>query len=836
MTRARAIRRRIPLGARGFPLRLLIPLLALATLIPAPLAAQIVIDEPPPIFVDGARLDSLNVDLNVRDGAAVAQYRLDLSNPGDVLAEGRIVVPVPPGSAVSDLVLSGGPETLEGRILDSGDAARIYQDIVRRLIDPALLQSISDTLYEVRAFPVPAGEERSVSFRVTTPLTAEGDQVLVSVPWSRMSPRPAGAVVNIDVDVSWEVRAAVAPTYSLASLRDSDGNLALSWESDATWSPATDFTLYLSGGEGLLSTQLLTYRPVDEDGYFALLFAPETQPTARIDRDVILVMDVSGSMEGDKLAQAKDAAQFILERLGEGDRFGIVSFSRSVTVFGEGLERAAQAGAGIAHVDALLAGGGTNIAGALGTALELAGGQRPTTVVFLTDGLATVGPEDAESILAIAQGSAESRTQIFSFGVGFDVDTILLDALARDFLGSSHYVTPDERIDAEVGRLFERIATPILTDVEVSFDGGDVSNLGPERLTGIFAGTQVLLTGRYGRAGDATVTVRGETSAGAESFRYEVTFPERDFADPTVAQLWAQQRVADLLTELRIEGARDSLIAEIVAIATRFGIVTPFTSYLAEEPELAFSEEEAEESVADQAAAAPASGEQAVESASDLEALREGDLRLGAELVRVVGDRSFVFTNGAWTETGYDGERVEEHLVGSEEFARLLAADPGLAAVATLGPVVIARVDGSFVSIRWPLADEVGEIVVPDSIGAGVVSDPADDDTADDGGSTEDAADDDGQTEADDDAAKDPDTDDTDDGANGDADADPGPDADDAADAGDDRDDPQPAPATLESDGGGGLSTGAWAGIVAALIGGLIAAGAGLRLVRRRSS
>ena len=457
-------------------------------------------------------------------------------------------------------------------------------------------------------------------------------------------------------------------------------------------------------------------------------------------------------------------------------------------------------------------------------------------MVFLTDGLATVGPEDAESILAIAQGSAESRTQIFSFGVGFDVDTILLDALARDFLGSSHYVTPDERIDAEVGRLFERIATPILTDVEVSFDGGDVSNLGPERLTGIFAGTQVLLTGRYGRAGDATVTVRGETSAGAESFRYEVTFPERDFADPTVAQLWAQQRVADLLTELRIEGARDSLIAEIVAIATRFGIVTPFTSYLAEEPELAFSEEEAEESVADQAAAAPASGEQAVESASDLEALREGDLRLGAELVRVVGDRSFVFTNGAWTETGYDGERVEEHLVGSEEFARLLAADPGLAAVATLGPVVIARVDGSFVSIRWPLADEVGEIVVPDSIGAGVVSDPADDDTADDGGSTEDAADDDGQTEADDDAAKDPDTDDTDDGANGDADADPGPDADDAADAGDDRDDPQPAPATLESDGGGGLSTGAWAGIVAALIGGLIAAGAGLRLVRRRSS
>ena len=163
--------------------RLLITLLALALLtplIPMRLAAQIV--EPPPFSIDGAQLDALDVGITVRDAAAVARYRLDLSNPGDVLAEGRIVVPVPPGSAVGDLVLSGGPDTLEGRLLDAGDAERIYEDIVRRLIDPALLQSISDTLYEVRAFPVPPGETRSVSFTVTTPLTAEGNQVAVSCP------------------------------------------------------------------------------------------------------------------------------------------------------------------------------------------------------------------------------------------------------------------------------------------------------------------------------------------------------------------------------------------------------------------------------------------------------------------------------------------------------------------------------------------------------------------------------------------------------------------------------------------------------------------------------
>ena len=694
--------------------RLLITLLALALLtplIPMRLAAQTV--EPPPFSIDGARLDALDVGITVRDAAAVARYRLDLSNPGDVLAEGRIVVPVPPGSAVGDLVLSGGPDTLEGRLLDAGDAERIYEDIVRRLIDPALLQSISDTLYEVRAFPVPPGETRSVSFTVTTPLTAEGNQVAVSVPWSRMSPRPARATVNADVDVSWEVRAAVAPTYTLASTRDADGRLSLSWESGDGWSPTTDFRLDLSGGEGLLSTRLLTYRSSDEAGYFALLFAPATQPAARVDRDLILVLDSSGSMEGDKFDQAKQAARFMLSRLGAGDRYGVVSFASNVTVFGESLAHARDAAAGIAHVDRLVAGGSTNIAGALATALDLASGDRPATIVFLTDGLPTVGPDDPESILAIARDSAAERTQMFTFGVGYDVDTILLDALARDFLGTSHYVTPDERIDVEVGRLFERIATPVLTGVEIEFDGGGVSGLAPERITGIFAGTQVLLAGRYDSPGAATIIVRGETAAGPESFRYDVSFPERAYGDPTVAQVWAQQRIADLLTELRLEGARDSLIAEIVEIATRFGIVTPFTSFLAEEPELAFDQEEAQDDVASDAAAAPASGQDAVGAASDIEALRDGDLRTGTDAVRVVGDRSFVLLDGVWTDTNYDGEETIERVVGTADFAELLRRDPSMAAIAALGSIIIARSDDAFVRIVWPSPDDASIDTAP---------------------------------------------------------------------------------------------------------------------------
>ena len=664
-----------------------------------------------------AQLDALDAEIEVADGVMVARYRFQLSNPvpegREVFgpgAEGRIVFPVPPGSSVTDLVLSGGPETLEGRLLDADEATRIYEDIVRRLIDPALLRSLADDLYEVRAFPVPAGEQRQVSFTVTTPLLAEDDQALVEVPWSRMSPRPASAFVSVDVNVPWEVRSALAPGFDLEVERIRSGRLDISWESSEGWTPAANFRLYLTGGEGLVDARLLAHRLAGEDGYFALLFAPVVEVDAVVPRDVVIVLDTSGSMEGEKMEQAAAAAAYILDHLGAEDRFAIVSFSRSVRTFRFGLNPASEAGAGITYVHDLRAGGGTNISGALERALNLLDGDRPSAVVFLTDGLPTAGIEDPQGILRVAELAAPERVQLFAFGVGYDVDTVLLDALSSRFVGSSHYVTPEERIDTEVQRLFERVSTPVLTDVEISIVGIDTWDLAPAGIPGIFAGSQALLTGRYDGSGSATVVVRGNSVLGRERLEYEVVFPRRDGDEPAVAQIWAQRRVVDLLTELRIEGRRDSLIEEIVEIATRFGIVTPFTAYLAEEPELAFRPTEAMRAVDDAAAATPASGRSAVESAADLEQLREGAFDLGTESARVVGAHSYYALDGAWARDGFEpGDDAPELLVGSPEFAALLEAAPELAAAAALGPRVVVLGPNGWVTIVWPEADKAGE-------------------------------------------------------------------------------------------------------------------------------
>ncbi len=716
-------------------LRPVLLVLVLITLMPAVVGAQ----EPlpprtidPPIVVPPcpaewrdcwwpvipvAQLDRFEAQLTVSDGVVRAHYRLHLSNRGEQQAEGRIVVPVPPGSSVADLVLAGGPETLEGSILDADEAQRIYEAIVRRRIDPALLRSLGRDLFEVRAFPVPAGEEREVSFTVTTPLTAEGDQVTVEIPWSRMSPRPGAATVTADVDVPWELRSALAPGHQLDVERLGEGRISASWESPDGWGPDSDFRLYLTGGEGLLSTRVLAHRVPGEDGYFALLFAPAIEVEARVDRDLVLVLDTSGSMDGEKLAQAKQAARYVLEHLGSGDRFGIVAFSRSVRLFGEGLHPAADAADGIGYVDLLTAAGGTNISGALQRGFELGNDDRPLTVIFLTDGLPTVGPVSPDAILQLADSAAPERAQLFAFGVGYDVDTILLDSLADRFVGSSHYVTPEERVDTEVIRLFERISTPILTDVEITVSGGDTYDLAPRGISGLFAGSQALLTGRYSTPGPATVTVRGNAADGEQTLTYEVTFPERDVSDPTIAQLWAQRRVADLLTELRIEGERSGLVDEIVAIATRFGIVTPFTSYLAEEPELAFSPTQAARAVADAAAAAPASGESAVAGAEALEELRAGGSALGGGEIRVVGASSYFLLDGVWVADGYDRSTAAPEVeVGSERFASLIAAQPAIASAAALGERVVVRAPDGWITVIWPdVEPDTVVVVVPPS-------------------------------------------------------------------------------------------------------------------------
>ncbi len=252
----------------------------------------------------------------------------------------------------------------------------------------------------------------------------------------------------------------------------------------------------------------------------------------------------------------------------------------------------------------------------------------------------------------------------------------------------------------------------MLSDVEISIDGVDTWDLAPAEIPGIFAGDQAMLTGRFDGEGEATVTVTGNSATGAETFVYDVVFPERDESDPAVSQVWAQRRVADLLTELRIEGVRDSLIEEIVEVANQFGIVTPYTAYLAEEPEMGrFFAADGDDWVMEQAfdeaealAAAPASGQAAVERAKAVSDLRsEGVARNSMASTQVVGSHTYYLVDDTWTRDDYEADTdAPEVEVGSVEFLELIADAPELADAAALGERVVTEGPDGWITIVWP--------------------------------------------------------------------------------------------------------------------------------------
>jgi Ca-activated chloride channel family protein len=658
-----------------------------------------------------ARLTHAEANVTVADGRYRTRWALTFENPGGGLAEGRVIVPLPADSVVTGLTLVGGPQTLEGRLLGAGDAERIYNEIVARLIDPALLRSLGDDLYEIRAFPVPAGETRHVLYTVTTPLAADAGEVVIEAPWSRMSPRPAAARLTADIDVPWEVRTAIAPGHVPTIERSGPGDLDVSWDSPADWTAARDFRLHLAGGEGLVAARLLAHRAAgDDEGYFALLLAPSLEAGERVARDIVVVLDRSGSMYGEKIKQARAAAGAILDDLGAEDRFGLVAFSDNAASFADALRPVSAVDDAKTWIAGLEDTGGTNIAAALTEAMGLLSGDRPATVVFLTDGLPTVGIDHTDGIVAAAVSAAPANVQLFAFGVGFDVDAVLLDALSSRFTGSSHYVTPDERIDTEVGKLSERISTPVLLSTAITFELPEgaveptVRSLAPVSPGGIFLGEQVLIAGRYAGSGDITAVLTGESADGKQRFEYELSLPETS-DDPGIALLWAQRRIADLLRELRIEGAREGLIESIVGIANQFGIVTPYTSYLAEEPDAVFDAEAAMDGLSDGMDDAGASGEAAVRASESVSAIGEGEVEHSTpSAARLVGTRTYYLIGETWIEEGFDrsGPEPDEVTLDAAKLAELRASDPQLAAASALGPRVVALGSSGWVTLAWP--------------------------------------------------------------------------------------------------------------------------------------
>lgn len=704
----------------------MLALLAVCLGLAAPAAADgiIIIDPPPgvpPIRLDEAlTIKYHRVTVEIKDQVATTHVDQVFLNENHWTAEGTYIFPLPTEAAVGEFVMWVDGTRIEGEILKAEEARRIYNDIVRRRRDPALLEYVGRDLVKASIFPIPPGDERRVELEYSQVLPMDNGLVHYVYPLSteKYSARPLEEVsIRVEVESRDEIKAVYSPSHEVFIEREDDYHALVGLEQSDVL-PDKDFELYYTVSPEDVGLNLLSFMEAGQDGFFLLLAAPnvEVDPDQVMARDLILVLDVSGSMDGEKLDQAKRAAEYILDHLNSQDHFNIIAFSTGLRTFSRELEPARKWEEAAEFVDRLEAVGGTDINRALLEALSMADEQRPTTLIFLTDGLATEGVYETPAILSNVEDAAGSNVRLFSFGVGDDVDTDLLDSLALDHGGTSAYVRPGQRLDEEVSAFYSKVSTPVLADIEIDFGDIVVEQLYPERTPDLFAGTQLVLVGRYREGGPTTITLSGIVNDRRLSFSY----PDQYFrnrggeSEAFIPRLWATRTIGHYLTQIRLYGQKREWVETIVNLSIRYGIITPYTSFLIDEDDI-FTQtgrrnivEETEAEMVEHAPA-PAYGADAVEKAAGEGALREAEAPIAlptmvamapdgggpvevAEVLQYMGSKTFVLRDGVWVDTAFDPAAMEPVEVGflSDGYFDLVAAVPVLGDYLSLGQRVIA--------------------------------------------------------------------------------------------------------------------------------------------------
>jgi len=536
-----------------------------------------------------------HVDVTVDNGVAQTTIEQVFHNNERRDLEGTYLFPIPEGASVSDFTMFIGGIEVKGEILDKDQAARKYHDIVRRMKDPGLLEYVGKGLFQARVYPIPAhGDvEIKVSYQQVLPY----DNGVVTYRFTSEDPKFYAAPIKdyrLDINIESEstIKAVYSPTHQVQIDRphDNSANVLLRRSEQRS---TKDFILYYSVSEDEVGCNLLTYYDRNESqGYFLGLIAPDLKQRdgGRSSKNVVFVLDVSGSMAGEKIEQAKEALRFCLNSLNPDDRFGIVSYSDDVEMHSDRMLGASRDNirAALSYVDGLAAAGGTDINRALVEALSIQGQQsRADYIIFLTDGEPTVGETNSNRIAENIKAANGNDWKIFCFGVGYDVKAGLLDELSSESGAIASYVRPKEDIEVKVSNFFSKITNPAMTDIRLVCDDNKLSHVYPRQLPDLFYGMQLVVAGKFDSPGSSVIMLEGFVEGKKKVFEYNVDFSRRSETDNLVPRQWAMRRIGFLLDEIGENPSNDEIKEEIVRLSKKYGIVTPYTSFFVEDPTLA---------------------------------------------------------------------------------------------------------------------------------------------------------------------------------------------------------------------------------------------------------
>jgi Ca-activated chloride channel family protein len=718
---------------------------ALAANVVIPQARSYAMNRLPAVTIERVR-----AGIVVRGQAATTTIEVQLLNPTAGRLEAELLMPVPEGAVVTGFSYAGSASEPSARVLPRDEARRIYDQIVAQARDPALLEFAGYHLVRSSVFPVEGHATQTVRLTYEHLLPADGDRVDYILPRSESVEYRVPWTISAQISATAPIAAVYSPSHRIKSARPSANVTRVELEHDAATDPGPFRLSYLREHDELSASLFAYPDPRVGGGYFLLLAGLPPMPKAlapAIRREVTIVIDRSGSMRGEKLNQAREAARQVIAGLNPGEAFNVVLYNEGVDPFAtKAVRKTRETEHAVGKfLDELTARGGTNIHDALLEALRPAPVEGTLPIVlFMTDGLATVGQTSESAIRDLARRHNPYRKRIFTFGVGVDVNTPLLEKIAYENRGFVTFVLPREDVEVKVARVFDRLKGPVLADPELTLAGDHprrVSELIPDRLPDLFEGDQIVLLGRYRGEAPLDFELSGNHRGTFRRLRFRLSLAQATTRNGFVPRLWASRKIGLLIDAIRAQGAENSvaplpagrpdstagreLVEEIVRLSTEFGILTEYTAFLAREGTDLFRTGDVEafarqtlQARAVQTRSGYASVNQEINNqllkgcttANPLNKFLRSDMSESAtSTVQQVCDLAFFKRGGRWVDSRLMVGKVDEQpqrviAFGSQEFRDLAArlAREGRQGSISLRGDVLMLIDGRPVLIQAP--------------------------------------------------------------------------------------------------------------------------------------
>jgi Ca-activated chloride channel family protein len=536
-------------------------------------------------------LVSQKISVEINNQVAVTRLEQIFYNPHNSTIHPNIRFPVHEGASVQSFSLTDSDgKVYKGEIEESNQAEQKFNQARNEGKVAAIAVKKQPGVFETSIGSIAPESRATVIIEYGEILTYKSGQIKYNLPfnisdWQKTSLDQVS--VEITIKDQKEITAINSPSHDIYAEKIENDDWKATFER-SSFVPQKDFVLtYEVKADEMVTNFLAARTEAEKDGYFILMLSPqeiiEQQDIAN--RDIVFVMDTSGSMGGNKLAQTQEAFNFFVDKLNDADRFAIVDFASHVKTWENELMPVSYENRIKAknYIKRLQARGGTNIYDSIHKALEFfePDQKRTQTIVFLTDGEASSGIRNTDRIVKDFTDSNKINVRTFTLGVGRGVNKKLLGQLALENRGEAIYLEPRANLDQQLKGFYQSISTPLLVDLALDFKKIEVSEIYPKELPNIYKGTQLIVTGRYKNSGESKITLTGKLNSEKKNFEINANFIEKSSQQNLfVPRYWARAKANELLKEIKSYGEKPELKEEVIRLSKKYQFATPYTSFV----------------------------------------------------------------------------------------------------------------------------------------------------------------------------------------------------------------------------------------------------------------